>query len=91
MGCGGTLLSSLIVIVRVIKYTRFRWAGNVAAMGKGRSALKVLTAKPTGKRIFGSPRLKLKNNAGMDMKEIGANTRNRNEFDPVVISWIHKF
>ena len=35
-------------IVRVIKYRRLRWAGHVARMEEGRSALKLLTGKPTG-------------------------------------------
>ena len=40
-------------IVRVIKSRRLRWAGHVARMGEGRSALKILTGKPTGKRDLG--------------------------------------
>ena len=35
-------------IVRVIKSRRLRWAGHVARMEEGRSALKILTGKPTG-------------------------------------------
>ena len=34
-------------IVRVIKFTRLRWAGHVARMEEGRSAFKILTGKPT--------------------------------------------
>ena len=30
-----------------------RWAGHVARMEEGRSAFKILTGKPTGKRPFG--------------------------------------
>ena len=37
-------------IVRVIKSRRLRWAGHVARMKEGRSAFKILTGKPTGKR-----------------------------------------
>ena len=37
-------------IVRVIKSKRFRWGGHLARMEEGRSAFKVLTDKPTGKR-----------------------------------------
>ena len=40
-------------IVRVIKSRRLRWAGHVARMEEGRSAFKVLTGKPTGKRPWG--------------------------------------
>jgi hypothetical protein len=36
--------------VRMIKFKRLRWAGHVARMEKGRSAFKILTVTPTGKR-----------------------------------------
>ena len=53
----------------VIKLSsRLRWAGHVTRMEKGRSAFKILTGKPTGKRPLGGPRPIL--------KEIGINTRN---------------
>ena len=35
---------------------RVRWAGHVARMDEGRSAFKILTGKPTGKRPLGRPR-----------------------------------
>ena len=35
---------------------RLRWAGHVARMEEGRSAFKILTGKPTGKRPLGRPR-----------------------------------
>ena len=44
-------------IVRVIKSRRLRWAGHVARTKEGRSALKILTGKPTGKRPLGRSRL----------------------------------
>ena len=37
-------------IVMVIKSRRLRWAGHVARMKDGRSAFKILTGTPTGKR-----------------------------------------
>ena len=40
-------------IVKGIKSRRLRWAGHVARMGEGRSAFKILTGKPTGKRPLG--------------------------------------
>ena len=40
-------------IVRVIKSRRLRWAGH--GMEKGRSASKILTVKPTGKRPLARP------------------------------------
>ena len=52
--------------VRVIKSRRLRWAGHVARMEEGRSAIKILTGTPAGKisifengilrRIFGPKR-----------------------------------
>ena len=41
---------------RVIKSRRLRWAGHVTRMEEGRSAFKILTGKPTGKRPLGRPR-----------------------------------
>ena len=37
-------------IIRVIKPRRLRWAGHVARMEKGRSAFKIFTGKPIGKK-----------------------------------------
>jgi hypothetical protein len=39
----------------VIKSRRLRWAGHVARMEEGRSALKTLADKPIGKRPQGRP------------------------------------
>ena len=62
-------------IVRVIKSRRLRWAGHVVRMEECRSAFKVLTGKPTGKRPLGRPRRRWEGNIKMDLKEIVANTR----------------
>ena len=51
-------------IVRVIKSRSFIWAGHVARMEEGRSALKILIGKPTGKRPLGRPRRRWKDNIG---------------------------
>ena len=40
-------------IVRVIKSRRLRWAGHIARMEEGRTAFKILTGTPTGKRPLG--------------------------------------
>ena len=40
-------------IVRVIKSKILRWAGNIARMDEGRTAFKIITGKPTGKRPLG--------------------------------------
>ena len=63
-------------IVTVIKSRRLRWAGHVARMEEGRSAFKILTGKPTGKRPLGRPRRRLEDNIRMDLKEIGMKYRN---------------
>ena len=59
-------------IVRVIKSRRLRWGGHVARMEEGRSAFKILTGKPTGKRPFGRPRRRWEDNIRIDLEEIGS-------------------
>ena len=54
-------------IVRGIKSRRLRWAGHVTRMEEGRSAFKMLTGKPTGKRPLGRPRRRWENNIRMDL------------------------
>ena len=63
-------------IVRVIKSRRLRWTGHVARMEVGRSAFKMLTGKPTGKRSLGRPRRKWEYNIRMDL-------RNRHQYEKV--------
>jgi hypothetical protein len=63
-------------VVRVIKSRRLRWAGHVARIKEDRSAFKILTRKPTGKRPLGSPRRRWEDNIRMDRKEININTGN---------------
>ena len=60
----------------MIKYRRLRWADHVARMEEGRSAFKILTGKPTGKRPFGRRWRRWEDNTRMDLKEIGINTGN---------------
>ena len=45
-------------------------------MEEGRSAIYILTGKPTGKRHLGRPRRRWEDNIRMDLKEICINTRN---------------
>ena len=59
----------------MIKSRRLRWAGHVARMQEGRSAFKIVTGKPTGKRPFGKPRRRW-DNIRMDFEEIGINAGN---------------
>ena len=63
-------------IVRVITLRRLRWAGHVARMEEGRSAFKILTGKPTGKRPLGRPRRRWEDDIRMDHEEMGNNARN---------------
>ena len=44
-------------------------AGHVARMEEGRSAFKILTGKPTGKRPLGRPRRRWEDNITMDLEE----------------------
>ena len=53
-----------------------KWAGHVARMEEGRSAFKILTGKPTGKRPLRRPRRRWEDNIRMDLEEIGINAGN---------------
>ena len=44
--------------------------------GGSRSAFKILTGKPTGKRPLGRPRRRWEDNIRMDLEEIGINVGN---------------
>ena len=60
----------------MIKSRRSRWAGHVARKEEGGSAFKILTGKPTGKRLLGRPRRRWEDNIRMDLEEIGINAGN---------------
>ena len=60
----------------MIRFRRLRWAGHVARMEEGRSALKILTGTPARKRALRRPRRRWEDHIRMDLKEIGTNTRN---------------
>ena len=60
----------------MIKSRILRWAGHIARMEGGRSAFKILTGKPTGKRPLGRPRRRWEDNIRMDLEEIGINAGN---------------
>ena len=45
-------------------------------MEEGRSALNILTGKPTEKRLSGRPGRRWEDNIRMDIKEIGVHTSN---------------
>ena len=50
--------------------------GHVARMEEGRSAFKMLTGKPTGKRPLGRSRRRWEDNIRMDLEEIGISAGN---------------
>ena len=52
------------------------WAGHVARMEEDRSAFKILTGNPTGKRPLGRPRRRWEDNIRMDHEEINMNAGN---------------
>ena len=53
-------------IVRMIKSRRLRWAGHIGRKEEDRSAFKISTGEPIGKRPLGRPRLRWKDNIKMD-------------------------
>ena len=57
--------------VRVIKSKRLIWAGHVTRMEESRSAFKMVTGKPTGKRPLGRPRRRWEG-----LEEMGVNAGN---------------
>ena len=48
-----------------------RWAGHVTHICERRSAYRVLVGKPEGKRAFGRPPHRWKDNIKMDFQEVG--------------------
>jgi hypothetical protein len=60
----------------LIKSTRLRWEGHIAIVEEGRSAFKILTDTPAGKRLLGRHRGRWEDNIRMYLKEIGITTRN---------------
>jgi hypothetical protein len=58
-------------IVRVIKSRILTWTSPVARMEEGRSASKILTDTPTGKRPLGRSRRRWEDHIRTDLKEIG--------------------
>jgi hypothetical protein len=51
-------LYASVIIIRVIKSRRMRWAVHVAWLGKMGNAYSILVGKPEWKRLFGKPRLR---------------------------------
>jgi hypothetical protein len=57
--------------VRVIKSRRMRWVGHVARIGEGKVVYRILVGKFEGKKPFGRPRLRWKDNIKMYLQEVG--------------------
>jgi hypothetical protein len=58
-------------IIRITTSRRMRWDGNVAQMGKKRTAYRLLVGKPEGTRPLGRPRRRWVDNIRMDFGEVG--------------------
>jgi hypothetical protein len=56
-------------IIRVMKSRRMRWAGQVARMGEGRGAYRILVRRPEGWRPLGRPRRRW-DNIRTDLKKV---------------------
>ena len=56
-------------------------------MEEGRSAFKILTGKPTGKRPLERSRRRWEDNIRMDFKEIDINTRTWVDFTQSMDNW----
>ena len=63
-------LYSSLIIFRVIKSRRMRWAGHVARMGERRSVYRVLVGKPEVKRPLRRPRRGWEDNIKMDLEGV---------------------
>ena len=76
----GSIMRKFIVctvhLIEVIKSRRLRWAEHVERVEESRSAFKILTGKPTGKRPLGRPRRRWEDNIRMDLEEIDVNAGN---------------
>jgi hypothetical protein len=66
-------------IIRVIKASRMRWAGQVARWGEVRGVYNILVGRPEGRRPLGRPRRRWKDNIKMDLRETGFGD----------VDWIH--
>jgi hypothetical protein len=63
-------LYSTLIIFRLIKSRRMRWARHVVLMGDRRGVYRVLVGKPEGKGPLRRPRRKWDDNIKMDLQEV---------------------
>jgi hypothetical protein len=69
-----TDIISLLILtdfIWVIKSQEMRWAEHAARLEKRIGAYRVLVGKPQGKRSFGRPRCRWKDNVKLDLQGIG--------------------
>ena len=59
----------------MIKSRGLRWTDHEATREEGRSTVKILTDKLTGKRLLGRPRPRWEEIVRMDFKKMGVSTR----------------
>jgi hypothetical protein len=62
-------------IVRIVKYRKIRWAGNVARMRKTRNSYRILVGKPTGRRPLGRSRRRWEDKITIDFRKSGCEGR----------------
>ena len=60
----------------MIQSRRLKWADRVARVEEGRSAFRILTGKPIGKRPLGKPRRRWEDNIRINIKRMSINMRN---------------
>jgi len=60
-----------IIIIRMMKSRRMRWAWHVARMKERRGAYRVVVGKTEGKRPLGRPRHRLEANIKVHLQEVG--------------------
>jgi hypothetical protein len=58
-------------IIRIMKWSRIRWAGHVARLGEKRDVFRLLAGKPEGKRPLGRPKRRWVDNIRMNLGEVG--------------------
>ena len=69
-GEGSTMRNFIICFIHLIRLNesrRLSWVSHVVRMEEGRSAFKIITGKPTGKRPLGRPRRRWEDNIRMDL------------------------
>jgi hypothetical protein len=74
-------------IIRVVKWSRMRWAEYIARMGEKRGVYRVLVGKPEGKRQLRRPMCRQEDNIKMDIQELGCEGMDWIELAPYRDRW----